>query len=179
MVYRRSMLVENKLAYRHDYFPAEDYKMWIDVLKCSKIYNIPKPLVEYRQHSGQICREKKQEQIELEKKLHEEQLRLIYPNPTDKELRFHLERFVTLRPNSDEEVILFKDWIKRLCEINKTVQYIEPNILQNELNHYVQNAIRFYYSSTYRGVFHHLLSGRCLNLDLRHNLSVIKNGYKA
>ena len=179
VVYRRSMLVENKLAYRHDYFPAEDYKMWIDVLKCSKIYNIPKPLVEYRQHGGQICREKKQEQIELERKLREEQLRLIYPNPTNNELQFHLDRFVTLRPNSDEEVKLFKDWIKRLYEINKTVQYIEPNILQNELNHYVQNAIRFYYSSTYRGVIHHLLSGRCLNLDLRHNLSVIKNGYKA
>ena len=56
VVYRRSMLVETGLSYRQEYFPAEDYKMWVEVLQHSHIHNLQQPLVEYRQHGGQICR---------------------------------------------------------------------------------------------------------------------------
>lgn len=172
VVYRRSMLQETGLTYRQDYFPAEDYKMWVDVLQHSKIYNLQQPLVEYRQHGGQICREKKVEQIAQERKLQEEQLRLVYPHPTEEELKFHLDRFVTLHPNSDKEVRNFHQWAKLICEENHRHGYVNSKVMRAELKRYVQNAIRSYYQSSYQGIAHHLFSGRCLNLDLRHNLSL-------
>lgn len=176
VVYRRSMLVETGLCYRKDYFPAEDYKMWIDVLQHSNIYNIQQPLVEYRQHGEQICRERKEEQKILDRRLHEEQLKLIYPNPTEEELNFHLNRFITLRPNSDEEVKLFLRWVKNLCSVNLENGYVNPAVMRAELYRYAHNAIRVYYLTTYKGAFHHLFSGRFLNLDLKHNLSVMRYG---
>lgn len=176
VVYRRSMLLETGLTYRQDYFPAEDYKMWVDVLQQSKIYNLQQPLVEYRQHDGQICREKQEEQMVLERQLREEQLRLIYPNPTEEELGFHLDRFITLKPKSDEEVRAFKKWMKRLCEENLRSRYVNPEVLGTELRRYVRNAIRTYYLANYKGALHHLVSGRFLNLDLKHNLSILRHG---
>lgn len=176
VVYRRSMLVETGLSYRKDYFPAEDYKMWIDVLQYSNIYNIQQPLVEYRQHGGQICRERQEEQAALDRRLHEEQLRLIFPDPTEEELAFHLDRFTTLRPTSENEVKQFRHWFKKLCSVNIKHGYVKPSVMRAELHHYVQNAIRAYYLTAYKGVFHHLLSGRFLNLDLKHNLSILRHG---
>ena len=179
VVYRRSMLLETGLSYRQDYFPAEDYKMWIDVLQHSNIHNLQQPLVEYRQHGGQICREKKVEQGLLERRLREEQLRLVYPNPTKEELDFHLDRFTTLQPTSDKEIQSFKEWAKRLCEENLHTRYIKPEILKSELRRYVQNAFRTYYLNTYQGAFHHLFSGRCLNLDLKRNLSILRHATRS
>ena len=179
VVYRRSMLVETGLKYRQDYFPAEDYKMWVDVLQHSKICNLQQPLVEYRQHGGQICQEKKEEQIVLERKLREEQLRLVYPSPTEEELEFHLDRFTSLQPNSDEEVKRFQRWTDKLCAVNVQRGYVAPDVMRAELRHYVQNAIRTYYLKTYKGPFHHLFSGRCLNLDLKHNLSLLRHGTRS
>lgn len=179
VVYRRSMLLETGLTYRQDFFPAEDYKMWVDVLQHSNIYNLQKPLVEYRQHGGQICQEKKDEQTVLERRLREEQLWLVYPNPTEEELNFHLDRFTTLQPNSDEEVKRFLRWAKRLCEENSRHGYVKPDVMRSELRRYVQNAIRGYYLATYKGVFHHLFSGRCFNLDLKRNLSILRHGSRS
>ncbi len=178
VVYRRQVLIKNNLSYRVDFFPAEDYKMWIDILKCSSIYNLQKPLVEYRQHQGQICQEKKVEQNKLERQLREEQLRLIYPNPTQEDLDFHLDRFITLRPKSDAEVERFIHWEKRLCDENGNSEYVNQHIMRRELHKYVQNAIRFYYLSSYHGVVHHVFTGRFLKLDFRHNLSLIRHGNK-
>ena len=179
VVYRRSMLQEVGLTYQKDYFPAEDYKMWIDVLKYSNIYNLQQPLVEYRQHGSQICRERKVEQIALERRLREEQLRLVYPNPTEEELRFHLDRFTTLQPHSGEEVKLFLRWGMRLCEENKHSGYVNSKVMHSELHRYVQNAIRTYYMSNYKGLVHHLTSGRCLTLDLKHNLSLLRYEHRS
>ena len=176
VVYRRSMLVETGLSYRQEYFPAEDYKMWVEVLQHSHIHNLQQPLVEYRQHGGQICRERKEEQAALERRLREEQLRLVYPDPTDEELQFHLDRFTTLQPDSDKEVEQFRCWAKKLCSINQKHGYVNPKVMHSELWHYVQNAIRTYYLATYKGRGHHLLSGRFLNLDLKHNLSILRHG---
>lgn len=179
VVYRRSMLAETGLSYRQDYFPAEDYKMWVEVLQHFNIYNLRQPLVEYRQHGGQICREKKTEQIVLERRLREEQLRLVYPHPTKEELDFHLDRFTTLQPNSDEEVKRFLGWAKKLCAVNLQHGYVKPEVMRSELRRYVQNAIRTYYLGSYKGTFHHLFSGRCLNLDVKHNFSLLRHGHQS
>ena len=179
VVYRRSMLQETGLAYRQDYFPAEDYKMWVDALQHTHIYNLQQPLVHYRQHATQICREKKEEQIKLERRLHEKQLRLIYPNPTDDELAFHLDRFVTLHPVNDDEVCRFSRWVETLCRANDRSRYINPTVMHRELHRYVQNAIRTYYLNTYRGPLHHFISGRWHQLDIKHNLSLLRHVHKA
>ena len=177
VIYRRSMLQQTGLTYRADYFPAEDYKMWVDVLQHSNIHNLQEPLVEYRQHGGQICREKKAEQIALERRLREELLRLIYPNPTPEELAFHLDRFTSLNILSDQDVYAFRQWMKRLCKANDTTLYVKPEILKSELNRYIQNATRLYYRQYPVSFVKHFTMGRWKTLDLRHNLSLLKNDY--
>lgn len=178
VVYRRTMLEETGLSYRPDFFPAEDYKMWIDVLQYSKIYNLQQPLVEYRQHGGQICRELKPEQALLEDRLRTEQIRLVWPDCPLEWIDFHNKRFIALCPDDDAEVERYQQWVRVLCDANKMRQYINPDTLKRELNHYLQNAIRNYYVRNYKGRLHHLFSGRWRNLDLHHNLTLMLRAHR-
>ena len=175
VIFRRSMLEKTGLKYNAEFAVADDYKLWIDILQYSNIYNLQQPLVEYRQHAGQTCRKRTREQEVIARRLREEQLRLVYPHPSPKELNFHLDRFVSLRIESDGDVLSFINWSKRLCEANENSHYIQPRVLREELSRYVQNAIRTYYIAHPKSMIGHLVSGRWRNLDLRHNLSLLKN----
>lgn len=174
VVFRRSMLIETGIQYNLEFSDTDDYKMWIDVLQKSNIYNIQQPLVDYRQHQGQICQKKGQEQSILTRRLREEQLRLIYPNPTPEELAFHLDRFTSLTILSDQDVYTFRQWMKRLCKANDITLYVKPEILKSELDRYIQNATRVYYRQHPVSFVKHFTLGRWKTLDLRHNLSLLK-----
>ncbi|MBR1799414.1 MAG: glycosyltransferase family 2 protein [Bacteroidales bacterium] len=173
VVFRRESILKHNLTYNPDFFPAEDYKLWIDALKVTDIHNLQTPLVEYRQHENQICRKKHHKQLDLESKLREEQLRLIYPNPTAEEIAYHLTHFVALNPQSDAEVLQMLRWKSRLCQVNRQNRFIEPTIFDRELTRYVGNAIRNYYASSWQGIRHHIATKRYKSLDTKHNLSLI------
>ena len=179
VVYRRSMLLTTGLTYRAENFPAEDYRMWVDVLAVSKIHNIQQPLVEYRQHAEQICRQQNDVQQLKERELHSLQLHRIWPDVSAFDESFHLNHFCALAVDSDAEADRLLHWADRLCEANRHTQYVKPSVMRRELRRYVQNAIRTYYRQTWRGWWHHIVSGRWLRLDIRHNSSLIFYGNRA
>lgn len=45
---RKSVLVENNIRYDESYSPAEDYKLWADLLPVTEFYNIQENLIRYR-----------------------------------------------------------------------------------------------------------------------------------
>jgi glycosyltransferase involved in cell wall biosynthesis len=49
---RRSVLEENNLQYPDAYYRAEDYALWVKLLKYTKGYNIPSALLQYRKHEA-------------------------------------------------------------------------------------------------------------------------------
>ncbi len=51
---RMSCLVQNR--YRPEYPLAEDYDLWVRVARMGKVWNLPKCLVQYREHPGGISK---------------------------------------------------------------------------------------------------------------------------
>ena len=49
---RKALLEENNLSYPKDYYRAEDYALWVELLKYTQAYNIPSVLLQYRKHEA-------------------------------------------------------------------------------------------------------------------------------
>lgn len=47
---RKSVLIDNNIKYNEHYSPAEDYKLWCDLIDVTDFYNIPEVLFNYRDH---------------------------------------------------------------------------------------------------------------------------------
>ncbi len=45
---RKSVLMENNIKYEEQYTPAEDYRLWGQLMACTEFHNIQEVLVEYR-----------------------------------------------------------------------------------------------------------------------------------
>lgn len=176
VVYRRSFLQASGLAYRADYFPAEDYKMWADAVQRTTIINLEAPLVRYRQHGGQICRERHDEQVALEDRIRAELLHCISPALADAEVEFHNRRFASLCPQSEAELRLFARWARRLVRLNRRSRFVRPAVMRREMHRYLQNALRTYYAAHTRSRLALVGSSAVWRLDARHLLSLLIHG---
>jgi glycosyltransferase involved in cell wall biosynthesis len=53
-IIRKSVLTQYQIKYNEQYIAAEDYKLWVDIAKVSKLHNIPEILLKYRTHNNQV-----------------------------------------------------------------------------------------------------------------------------
>jgi glycosyltransferase involved in cell wall biosynthesis len=145
IVYRMSFLKESGIRYRVDYFPAEDYKMWIDCLEKTQIYNIPEVLVYYRQHSSQITQDSNALQIAKTNKIRLEVLDRVSTEFTDEEKEFHLKVFVAQNICSVSDYKKCANWCKLIQLRNKEkLFYISPEVLSEGLKHYLVSGYKGY-----------------------------------
>jgi len=47
---RRSVLEENRIRYRAEYSPTEDYMLWMELARCTVFHNLQEPVIDYRRH---------------------------------------------------------------------------------------------------------------------------------
>lgn len=149
VVYRTSMLKESGLRYRADYFPAEDYKMWTDCLEITQIHNIPEPLVRYRQHQEQICREKSSAQEQISNKIRTEMLLRFRPDTNSEDINFHLHNYLGEAIDSVESYKEQLRWCKKIESANKVTQYSSDSALHNGLIKYLNAKYKQYLIGKY------------------------------
>ena len=53
---RKKILIQNKIQYEEEFSPAEDYNLWITLIKYTKFANIPQVLFKYRWHDTNTTR---------------------------------------------------------------------------------------------------------------------------
>ncbi len=53
-IIRNDILKKHQIKYSQNHTHAEDYQLWIDILKFGDVVNLPKPLLNYRVHQQQI-----------------------------------------------------------------------------------------------------------------------------
>lgn len=61
---RKKVMIENNIFYKEEYSPAEDYKLWIDLMQVTNFYNIQEYLLKYRTFEGNTSVRQK-EKMEL------------------------------------------------------------------------------------------------------------------
>ncbi|MBN1384712.1 MAG: glycosyltransferase [Elusimicrobia bacterium] len=131
VIMRKSVLRDHNLFYRQDYYPAEDYKMWVDVSQYSKLGNIPEVLLKYREHPNQITRQDNTVVLNILKKFYKQRLYEVGINLTQEELEIHNlvsdVRFRKVLPWINEA----GKWFLRLKRINQNKKiYPEPAFSQ-------------------------------------------------
>jgi len=181
VVFRRSFLTETGIRYTNEYRYADDYKMWIDCIDHTQIYNIPEPLVRYRQHDEQICAPKNQEkQLLVKNKVRKELILRIQPNLSEKEIEFHIEKYVDSVIDSAADIKHFIRWRKTLLKYNLSGnQYVNPLILKKILDQFNQIAFKKWIITTYFKTFNlhsflkYFLSFNWKYLTLRRNLKLL------
>lgn len=149
VVYRMSMLRDTGLLYKKEAFPAEDYKMWVDILDVSQIYNIPEPLVMYRQHENQICQEKKEVQIGKTEAVQEELFCRIYPDASSSEIDFYLHKYLAGNINSVIDFQESTEWINRVVQANQKSKYANSRMLREGLYKFLYAKFCKYLNSKY------------------------------
>ncbi len=87
VVFRRSCLPEYR--YKEGYEIVEDYKLWIDILKRSKGWNIPEFLVQYRVHGNNVTHTRKPVVRENLVAVYRELLGQLDIEPTPEEIEIH------------------------------------------------------------------------------------------
>ncbi len=90
-IIRKDILIRHNLHYRNEYLYAEDYDLWVQISKVSKLGNIKDPLIKYRMHdkNSSILQKTKQKSTHIQ--IIKEQLSFISNRSiADKELNFFL-----------------------------------------------------------------------------------------
>lgn len=76
---RASIIREHNLEYPKEYIHAEEYVLWLDIMKYSKVVNLDEKLVYYRLHVSQVSQKYKVEQQQIGARIRLELLDEIVP----------------------------------------------------------------------------------------------------
>jgi glycosyltransferase involved in cell wall biosynthesis len=128
---RKEILDQHNLKYPENYYRAEDYGLWIELLKYTKGANIPVVLLHYRKHEGSetaIADKKIEGRIQVVKRVHEQYLAqngiFLQPEQLDVYTRFTDRSFpyaLNIKKQKEAEKVM-KNFLFQLSREQKSLQ---------------------------------------------------------
>lgn len=122
-VLRKSVFTDNLLRYSTEAFPAEDYMMWANAYRVTKVYNVQRTLFHYRTHPSQISTARREAQIVKSNEVRLKMLHWLNPNFADEEKRYFLDVFVPCKNESKEDITKLKRFAQLLISRNTLGNY--------------------------------------------------------
>jgi hypothetical protein len=114
----------NKLNYNVLYEPCEDYKLWLDLLKVSKGYNLPEVLVYYRLHPLQTIVLKQNTLIEISNKIRCQAVQNYFSLSTSQiNITTHYYFFNEIKANNSSTILQKQIWKNTLLAAINNNQY--------------------------------------------------------
>ena len=117
--------------YNEDLCPAEDYAMWFEISKKSKLANLSQPLLKYRWHENNTSQIKKTIQIEKANQIRKEILDYSLSFQMSKE---EMNLFKTLSDTefaNELNIKSIEEILKKILKKNKEVCYYNNSVLTN------------------------------------------------
>lgn len=121
--------------YDKSFFPAEDYALWFELSKTSKIANLPDHLIYYRWHNKGISQLKRDKQIEKSNIIRANILNYTLSYKTSIQEKNSLDHFLDSKLESFEEVKILENLLLLLLKKNENVKYYNHTILQKTFFH--------------------------------------------
>ena len=116
---RKSVIDENNLRYDKEHLHFEDYSLWVELSRCSKLANLPKILLLYRSHKSSICHSHTSAQAKGASFIRKKQLIALGLTPNEKDLYTHN----SLYPKKEEKISNFikkeEEWLMKILDTNK------------------------------------------------------------
>ena len=92
------------ITYNEKYKKAQDYGMWVECCKYSKLYCLPEKLLKYRNHNNQISSSSSKEQQYFADMIKLDQVKALGINPNEQQCKIHLSLCkAELNLNIDDE----------------------------------------------------------------------------
>ncbi|MDB5263777.1 MAG: glycosyl transferase family 2 [Adhaeribacter sp.] len=130
---RKDVLLRHNLRFQATYMPAEDYKLWVDVVKVAEIVNLEKPLLNYRESTTQISKQKSHLRISNANLVRTEMLNQLGIVPTPEQLNLHASILDDYwHPNEVYFGRVF-DWFDFILKNNRKTNFFVPAALGQAL----------------------------------------------
>lgn len=129
VIIRTEVLRSNSLLYNNDFMHAEDFKLWVELSRISKLANLNEVLLHYRHHEWQVSNLRKQAQLNKAQVIREQQVEYLFGNKLTDEER-QMTGFLFGNYGSDLNAKIFKrilEWSNKLIRIN-----LERNIYKSD-----------------------------------------------
>lgn len=128
---RKKVLDEFEILYSEGYDGLEDYKMWFDLSKVTKFYNIQKVLLNYRYLETSVTRlensKKDDKRFNISKKIFEEVLSTLNIENNVEEMKLHFKlAFIERIAKEKIDLDNLDRYLNKLIKSNEKVQYFEP-----------------------------------------------------
>lgn len=126
-IFRREMLEANAVAYDPGCLHAEDYDLWVRASRRFRLANIPRVLLDYRVHEGQVWSVHEREQERSSAMIRGGQLERLGFAPSEDEVALH-EAICNRKLAADRSSVeRARSWLERLRSANElAAEYPEP-----------------------------------------------------
>jgi len=119
IIMRKSVLEKNNIVYDSNFYPIEDYKLYLDISRYSKLGNIPEVLLKYRLHPDQMSKVFYAAQRAITKKIYKQQFQEMGVTATDKELEVHSSLWDASLARSSYDINETGEWLLKLRRLNR------------------------------------------------------------
>jgi glycosyltransferase involved in cell wall biosynthesis len=119
VIIRKSIIKDNVLSYKN-YLHAEDYKLWVDISRVSKLHILPKVLLKYRIHENNISILEINQQAIISKQIRIEQIDELDVDYSSKEIDVYEEFLRGVTAFKLEEIETLFLFFKKLINANNS-----------------------------------------------------------
>ena len=130
---RREVLLQHNLRYNATYMPAEDYKLWADMVQVSQVANLKEPLLNYRESGTQISQQKSHLQFTNANRVRQEMLSCIGITATPVQLDFHAKILDGYWSPNEAFFTKVQEWFDFLLTRNRSTNFFKPEELGKTL----------------------------------------------
>lgn len=128
---KRQFLEDNGIVYDEHFRKAQDYRLWVECTKYSKINCLPKIEFLYRRHFSQISTSGKSSQDAYRDEIRLMQLKKLVYDSSESEKALHLR--LCNRKLMKDDVDGLKKWCEKLLKENQSKMIYDPFILKGIL----------------------------------------------
>lgn len=132
VIIRRKLLIDNNLYYREGNLLNEDYDLWIRMIQYCEFGNIPKPLLQYRQHEINMETKRKATQTYYANIIRVELFKNIGIVPSSDEIHLHTKVVYRQLVNKEQRNFLglLERWFEKILNANKKTGIFNTSALQ-------------------------------------------------
>jgi len=138
---RKKCLIESGLRYTEAMEPAEDYDLWTRLIAYGKIANIPKVLLNYRQHTNQVSIVKRKIQNSNSYLCQRNMLGYIKPEASISDKNMHLRFINSIEILTRYDVEKLAAWAYDLRRANKLINFYNQQLFNQFLNQKKQKVL--------------------------------------
>jgi glycosyltransferase involved in cell wall biosynthesis len=134
VMYRASFLKKYNIKYNERYVKAQDYGMWVECSKYTKIDCLEDILLKYRVHYNQISTKGREEQLYFDEMIKLDQVSALGIEPDEQQWKTHL---LFCKRDLDINYNDAKKWIRTLIQSNNQKEIYERNLFSRTLKYHL------------------------------------------